>query len=124
MRWIYSVGHKDIGTLYFIFGIWCAIIGRSFSFIIRIELRSPGLLLEERGGHLYNTIVTAHALIMIFFFVMPVLIGGFGNWLVPLSLGVTDIQFPRLNNFRFWTLPVALELLLMSFLRGGGVGTG
>lgn len=55
---------------------------------------------------------------------MPVIIGGFGNWLVPLMLGVPDIAFPRLNNIRFWLLPPALFLLLMSSLVERGAGTG
>lgn len=61
---------------------------------------------------------------MIFFMVIPVIIGGFGNWLVPLMLGVPDIAFPRLNNMRFWLLPPALLLLLISSIVESGAGTG
>ena len=57
--------------------MWCAMMGTALSFIVRIELRRPGITLGD--GQLYNTVVTAHALVMIFFFVMPVIIGGFGN---------------------------------------------
>jgi cytochrome c oxidase subunit 1 len=73
---------------------------------------------------LYNVLVTAHGFVIIFFFVMPFIIGGFGNTLVPLIIGAPDIAFPRLNNLRFWLLPPALTLLLVSALVEGGAGTG
>ncbi|NKJ42994.1 MULTISPECIES: cytochrome c oxidase subunit I [unclassified Novosphingobium] len=141
-RWFMSTNHKDIGTLYLIFAIFAGVIGGAISGIMRAELAHPGiqyLAFWTRfvGGdgadfnqtlHMWNVLITAHGLIMVFFMVMPAIIGGFGNWFVPIMIGAPDMAFPRMNNISFWlTFSGFCSLMISPFVPGGtghGAGTG
>lgn len=137
-RWFMSTNHKDIGTLYLIFAIFAGIVGGAISGLMRWELAEPGIqhltlwasfmkgdvASMDEAYHMWNVLITAHGLIMVFFMVMPALIGGFGNWFIPLMIGAPDMAFPRMNNVSFWLTVVAFLMLLGSSFVPGGTGLG
>ena len=137
-RWFMSTNHKDIGTLYLIFAIIAGIIGGAISGMMRFELAEPGIQYLgtfahwfgvknpdfNQTLHLWNVLITAHGLIMVFFMVMPAIIGGFGNWFVPIMIGAPDMAFPRMNNISFWLTVAGFCSLMISPFVPGGTGNG
>ena len=60
-----------------LFGLFGALLDAGLLALVRVELGIAGQLFGN--GQIYNTMVTAHAFLIIFFIVIPILIGGFGN---------------------------------------------
>ncbi|WP_323784290.1 cytochrome c oxidase subunit 1 [Leisingera sp.] len=134
-RWFMSTNHKDIGILYLIVSAFAGLISVIFTVYMRLELMDPGvqyMCLEGArmfadasaectpNGHLWNVMITAHGILMMFFVVIPALFGGFGNYFMPLQIGAPDMAFPRMNNLSFWMYVAGTALAVLSVVSPGG----
>ena len=54
-----------------IFAIFSGLVGTGLSIIIRLELAGPTPQILEGNGQVFNVVISAHAIFMIFFLVMP-----------------------------------------------------
>jgi len=106
-----------------IYGVFIGFIRGIFSWMLRFEIMTSGNNFVY-NNHYFNVLTTAHALVMIFFFLIPSLISGFGNMLIPLYCRVPDIAFPRMNNLSYWLMFPAILILLIGAMIEGRVGTG
>ncbi len=125
-KYIFSTDHKVIGMQYMFTGMVMALIGGYFAYAFRMQLAFPGTEVFGFGTvspHEYNSLVTNHGTIMIFWVAMPVLLATFGNFLIPLMIGCDDMVFPRLNRLSYQVfLLSALVLIASFFVAGGGFG--
>src|SRR5215471_2445948 len=93
--WLLTTDHKRIALLYLISVSLMFFVGGTFAVLIRLELLTPkGDLFEAET---YNKFFTLHGIIMVFFFLIPVVPSVLGNFLVPMMIGAKDLAFPKLN---------------------------
>ncbi len=137
-KYIFSTDHKVIARQFLVMSLTFLLLGGVLAMMIRWQLGFPGQPMPggdalpdtmSPGGiilpEFYNSLVTMHGTLMIFFAIMPLLVGVFGNLLIPLQVGAADMAFPRLNMASFWMAVPAGVLMLASFaVEGGAAGAG
>jgi cytochrome c oxidase subunit 1 len=111
----FNTDHKVIGVQYVVTTFVFFLIGGLFAEIFRAELAQTGQQVLDGGQ--YNALMSQHATLMIFLFIIPIF-AGMGNYVIPLMLGAPDMAFPRLNAVSFWLLPLAGLIFLSAFLVG------
>jgi cytochrome c oxidase subunit 1 len=112
-----NTDHKVIGVQYVVTSFFFLFAGGLLAMLMRAELAQPGAQFVD--ANTYNGLVSVHASLLIFFFVIPVF-AGLANYVLPLMIGAPDMAFPRLNALSFWLLPLGGLIMLGSFAAPGG----
>lgn len=119
--WLLTKDHKRIAIMYLISVSAFFLIGGAYAALIRLELLTPASDLLESGN--YNRVFTHHGIIMVFFFLIPVIPAILGNFLLPIMIGAKDLALPRVNLLSLYIYWVGGILTLWALLQGG-VDTG
>lgn len=122
--WYESTNHKVIGVIYAVAAIILGVLGFFVSVVFRFEISTLGVWILYGDYQFYNVAITAHGLIMVFGFIMPLILGGAVNYTMPLVLGTPDMLFPRLNNLSLWAFFAAAMTLTLAVLVDEGPGLG
>ncbi|ELZ93729.1 cbb3-type cytochrome c oxidase subunit I [Haloferax volcanii] len=118
-RWFVTTNHKDVGILYVVTSLFFLVLGGVLAWLMRVQLLAPRALGEGILSPVaYNQAVSAHGLLMVFWFLSPFAFG-FANYVVPLQLGAKDLAFPRLNALSYWLYLFSGILFGVSFFQGG-----
>ena len=93
--WLLTRDHKRIALLYLAAVTFFFFVGGAMAVMIRLELATPvGDLVTDET---YNKLFTMHGVMMVFFFLIPVIPAVLGNFLVPIMIGAKDLAFPKIN---------------------------
>ena len=120
-EWIFTTDHKRIAILYAVMLTAFFFIGGIAAGLIRLELASPTPTFLTDDG--YNRVFTLHGVIMVWFFLVPLIPTTLGNFLLPLMIGAPDVAFPKLN-LASWYLTAIGGLFVLGATLMGGVDTG
>jgi cytochrome c oxidase subunit 1 len=119
--WLLTRDHKRIALLYLAAVTVFFFVGGGFAVLIRLDLATPaGDLVSDET---YNKLFTMHGVMMVFFFLIPVIPSVLGNFLVPIMIGAKDLAFPKLN-LASWYIYIVGGVFTLYALVTGGVDTG
>ncbi len=119
--WLLTTDHKRIAVLYLLTITFFFAVGGVAATIIRLELLTPaGDLVQSET---YNKLFSIHGIIMVFFFLLPVIPSVLGNFLVPIMIGARDLAFPKLNLASWYVFWIGGLFTLWAVVVGG-VDTG
>jgi cytochrome c oxidase subunit 1 len=89
--------------------------------VARLNLLTPeGSLIP---ADTYNRLFTLHGVIMVFFFLVPVVPAALGNFVLPMMIGAKDLALPRINLLS-WYLYVFGGVWTLYAMIAGGLDTG
>ena len=115
--WLFTLDHKRIAILYLIVIVFAFVLGSVAMGLVRLNLVAPdGAIMDEDA---YNKAFTAHGVIMVFLFLVPVVPAVMGNFFVPMMIGAKDLAFPRLNLASWYVYMFGAGFLLWVILAGG-----
>ena len=119
--WLLTTDHKRIALLYMVSVTFFFFIGGIYALLIRLELLTPAGDLVQADT--YNRLFSGHGIVMVFFFLIPVVPAILGNFLVPIMIGAKDLAFPRINLLS-WYLYIIAGIMVIHVLLTGGIDTG
>jgi len=119
--WLLTTDHKRVGILYLLSVTFLFFLGGIAAGLVRAELVTPAGDLV--AAETYNKLFTMHGVLMIFFFLIPVIPATLGNFLMPLMIGARDLAFPRLNLASWYVYITGAAITLFAIFTGG-VDTG
>ena len=119
--WLLTTDHKRIALLYMVSVTFFFFIGGIYALLIRLELLTPAGDLVQADT--YNRLFSGHGIVMVFFFLIPVVPAILGNFLVPIMIGAKDLAFPRINLLS-WYLYIIAGGMMVHVILTGGVDTG
>jgi cytochrome c oxidase subunit 1 len=119
--WLLTTDHKRIALLYLVSVTGMFLVGGLAATLIRLHLLTPGGALMKADT--YNKVFTAHGVIMVFFFLVPVVPAVLGNFCLPLMIGARDLAFPRLN-LASWYIYMTGAAMILWVIFSGGIDTG
>ena len=119
--WLLTKDHKRIAILYLIPVTLMFFLGGLAISINRLNLMTPeGGLVD---ADTYNQFFTIHGIVMVFFFLVPVIPTVLGNFFLPMMIGASDLAFPRINLLSWYLYVIGAAWTLFAIV-AGGVDTG